>query len=76
MTTFIIDAGNHITTLPTPGLAAEAVSTGAQSFGSQQELAKLPASWPSERLLAVWNSLSGPTPVKSFKHPKTAISLG
>ena len=74
MTTFIIDADNNITVFPTPDLAAGAVSAGAQSFGSQPELAELAASWPAERLVAVWNSLPGDTPVKKFKHPKTAIS--
>ena len=74
MTTFTIDTDNNITAFPTPELAAGAVGAGAQSFGSQQELAELAATWPADRLVAVWNSLPGDTPVKKFKDPKTAIS--
>ena len=32
------------------------------------------AQWPADRLLAVWNSLPGVTPVKKFTDRKTAIS--
>jgi hypothetical protein len=74
MTTFTIDADNNITAFPTSDHAAAAVDAGAQPFGSQQELAELAAAWPAERLVAVWNSLPGDTPVKKFKDPKTAIS--
>lgn len=74
MTTFTIDTDNNITAFPTPELAASAGGAGAQSFGSQQELAELAAAWPADRLVAVWNSLPGDTPVKKFKDPKTAIS--
>ena len=74
LTTFTIDADNNITAFPTPALAAGAVGAGAQSFGSQQELAELAAAWPADRPVAVWNSLPGDTPVKKFKDPKTAIS--
>jgi hypothetical protein len=73
MTTFTIDADNNITAFPTPDLATGAVAAGAQPFGSQQELAELAAAWPADRLVAVWNSLPGDTPVKKFKDPKTAI---
>ena len=74
MTTFTIDADNNITAFPTPDLAAGAVAAGAQSFGSQQELAELAAAWPTDRLVAVWNTLPGDTPVKKFRDPKTATS--
>jgi hypothetical protein len=74
LTTFTIDADNNITAFPTPDLAAGAVGAGAQPFGSQQELAELAAAWPADRLVAVWNSLPGDTPVKKFKDSKTAIS--
>jgi hypothetical protein len=74
MTTFTIDADNNITAFPTPDLAAGTVAAGAQSFGSQQELAELAAAWPADRLVAVWNTLPGDTPVKKFRDPKTATS--
>jgi len=74
MNTFTIDADNNITACQTPDQAAAAVAAGAQSFASQQELAELAAAWPAERLVAVWNSLPGNTPVQKFKNPKTAIA--
>jgi hypothetical protein len=37
-------------------------------------LADLATQWPADRLLAVWNSLPGVTPVKKFTDRKTAIS--
>src|ERR1019366_4339962 len=69
-----IEPDNNITAHPTPELAAAATAAGAQSFGSQPELAHLAASWPAERLVEIWNSLLGEAPVKKFQNPKTAIS--
>src|SRR4051812_24376397 len=42
------------------------------TFASQKELASLIAKWPAERLVAIWNSLPGVTPVKKFKNAKIA----
>jgi hypothetical protein len=44
------------------------------SFNSQKQLAELAASWPAERLVAIWNSLAGVVAVESFKSPKAAVS--
>ena len=74
MTTFTIDTENNITAFPAPEHAKAAVGAGAQAFTSQKELAKLAAAWPSERIVAVWNSLPGVEPVKGFKSAKTASS--
>src|ERR1035437_1731207 len=68
MTTFTIDTDNNITAFPTQDHAEAAVGTGAQAFTSQKELAELAAAWPAERLVAIWNSLPGVTPVKRFKN--------
>ena len=73
MSTFTIDADNNITAFPGPDAAAAAVTAGAQSFASQQELAQLAAAWPAQRLLAVRNSLPGDTPVTKLKDPEAAI---
>jgi len=54
--------------------AAAATATPFDSFSSQKELAELAAQWPADRLVAIWNSLPGVTPVKKFKDHKTAIS--
>jgi hypothetical protein len=44
------------------------------TFASQKELAELAAEWPAERLVAIWNSLPGVTPVKKFKDRTTAAT--
>jgi hypothetical protein len=72
--TFTIDTENNITAHGTPEEAAATTATPFDSFTSQQELAELAKAWPAERLVAIWNSLPGVTPVKKFKDHKTAIS--
>ena len=72
--TFTIDNENNITAHGTPAEAATATTTPFDSFSSQQEFAELAQAWPTERLVAIWNSLPGVTPAKKFKDPKTAIS--
>jgi hypothetical protein len=72
MKTFTIDNDNNITAFPTPDHAEAAVGAGAQPFTSQKQLAELAATWPAERLVAIWNSLPGVEPVKSFKSAKAA----
>src|ERR1022692_2652124 len=74
MKTFTIDNDNNISAFATQEEAAAATATPFDSFASQQELADLADQWPGERLLAVWNSLPGVTPVKKFTDRKTAIS--
>ena len=50
------------------------VVTGAERFSSEEELANLAASWPTARLIAIFNNLPGVTPVKKFTDRKTAIN--
>jgi hypothetical protein len=71
MTTFTINEQNEIVAFAT----AEEAATPApsESFTSEQELAQVAASWPAERLVAIWNSLAGVTPVKKFKDGKAAV---
>jgi hypothetical protein len=73
MTTFTITE-NNITAFPTPDHAEAAVGAGAQAFTSQKQLVELATAWPAERLVAIWNSLPGVTPVESFKSAKAAAS--
>jgi hypothetical protein len=74
MKTFTIDNDNNISAFATPEEAAATTSTPFDSFASQKELAELAARWPAERLVAIWNSLPGVKPVKSFKTAKVAAS--
>jgi hypothetical protein len=76
MTTFAIDTDNTITAY----FAGEAIPEGHARFSSEKELMKLAASWPSERLVEVWNSFAGVPPfgdlkpVKKFTDRKTAVA--
>ena len=82
MTTFTIDCDNNITAFASLKEAKAADIAGAEYFGSQEELAQLAASWPvagargrgSSKLLELWNSLPGITPVKKFTDRKTALA--
>jgi hypothetical protein len=74
MTTFTIDTDNNITAHGTAEEAAATSATPFDSFASQKELAELVAGWPGERLVAIWNSLPGVTPVKKFKDRRTAAT--
>jgi hypothetical protein len=74
MTTFTIDEQNNITAFGSSEAAAAATATPFDSFSSQQDLAELAKAWPTERLVAVWNSLPGVTPVTKFEDRKTAAS--
>jgi hypothetical protein len=74
MKTFTIDEQNNITAFATQEEAAATTTTPFDSFASQKDLADLAAGWPAERLVAIWNSLPGVKPVKSFKSAKAAAS--
>ncbi len=73
MKTFTIEnETNNITAHLT---AREAASVaGAERFASAAALAKLAADWPPARLIEIWNSLPGATPVRKFKDHPTAVS--
>jgi hypothetical protein len=73
VTTYTIDNDNNITAFGSAEEAAAATTTPFDSFASQEGLAELAASWPAERLVAIWNSLPGVTPVKGFKSAKAAV---
>ena len=67
---FRIDTENSITAFADE---AQADSQG-ERFNSQQELADLAATWPAGRLVEVWNSIPGLTPVKKFTDRKSGIA--
>src|ERR1017187_1638184 len=73
MTTFTIDEQNNITAFASAEEAAAATTTPFDSFSSREQLAELAAAWPTERLLAIWNSLPGVTPAKGVKSADAAI---
>jgi len=72
MTTFTIDAENTITAHAS-STEAKAVA-GAERFGNEAALAKLAANWTAARLVEIYNSLTGVTPVKKFKDRNTGAA--
>lgn len=74
MTIFTIDEQNNVTAFASQEEASAASTTPFDSFGSEQQLAELMAGWPAARLVALWNSLPGVTPVKNLKSPKAAAA--
>src|SRR5258708_37202641 len=71
MATFTIDTENNITAYRT-GVAIPDGS--AERFTSEKELGELAAQWPASRLVEVWNSIPGLTPIKKFTNRKTAVA--
>ena len=73
MTTFTINQQNEIVAYISAEETA-ATTPPFDTFSSEPELAELAGSWQAARLVAIWNSLSGVTPVKKFKDRQTAVS--
>ena len=73
MKTFTIENQTNNIIIHASANEAETVPD-AESFGEEAELAKLAANWPTARLIEIWNSLPGETPVKKFKDRASAIS--
>ena len=74
MKTFTIDSENNITVFANEKQAKTSNETGAVTFTTPGELGKLATDWPISRLVEIWNSLTGVTPVKKFTDRKTAIA--
>src|ERR1700723_577945 len=73
MKSFTIETETNNITIHATVQDAEAVAN-AERFRNEAGLAKLAADWPAARLVDVWNSLPGATPVKKFKDRATAVS--
>ena len=72
MKAFTIDTDNNITAHAS--ISAARKQKGAEVFSSEDALGELAASWATGRLVAVWNTLTGVTPVKKFKDRATAVT--
>jgi hypothetical protein len=72
MKAFTIDVENNI------AVHASAKATpkteGTQLFTSEDALAELAAAWPASRMVEIYNSLTGVTPVKKFTSRGTAVA--
>ena len=73
MKTFTIENETNNIIVHTTIQEAEAVAD-AERFRNEAALAKLAANWLAARLVDIWNSLPGATPVKKFKDRAAAVS--
>jgi hypothetical protein len=73
MKTFTIEGETNNITAHTTAKEAESV-TGTERFATAAALAGLAAHWPAARLVEIWNSLPGATPIRKFKDRKTAVT--
>ncbi|MGA7413813.1 MAG: DUF3489 domain-containing protein [Bryobacteraceae bacterium] len=73
MKIFTIENETNNITLHTTVQDAEAVAN-AERFRNEAGLNKLATDWPAARLVEIWNSLPGVSPVKKFKDRQTAVS--
>jgi hypothetical protein len=71
MTIFTIDHDNNITAFASVSEAKSSPKT--ERFRSAKELARLAAAWPSSRLIEIWNSLPGVSPVRKFTSRQVAV---
>ncbi len=72
MKQFTINNDNNIT-IHASAQKADAVAN-AERFSTSAGLAKLAEKWPATRLVEIYNSLPGATPVKKFTDRKTAAT--
>jgi hypothetical protein len=70
---FTIDNESNEIMVHTVVAEAEAVPN-TQRFATEAALGKLASEWPAARLVEIWNSLPGVTPVSKFKDRNTAVA--
>lgn len=68
MNRFRVDAQNRIAIV-----TAEEVEAETGTFGSEEQLAEVTASWPAGRLVQIWNTLPKTRRVRRFTDRKTAL---
>jgi len=73
MKNFTIEKETNNITVHGSAKEAETVPN-SERFSNEGALAKLAANWPAARLVEIWNSLPGETPVRKFKDRATAVS--
>ena len=72
MITFTLENETNNITAHATEQEAEA-APNAERFSNEAGLAKLAAEWPAARLVEIYNSLPGVSPVKKFTDRKTAV---
>jgi hypothetical protein len=71
MTIFTIDQDNNITAFASAKKAES--NPESECFRSAKELDKVARKWPASRLIEIWNSLPGVSPVRKFTSRQVAI---
>jgi hypothetical protein len=70
---FTIDDDSNNIIVHTSAAEAEAMPN-SQRFATEAALGNLAAEWPATRLVEIWSSLPGVTPVSKFKDRNTAVA--
>jgi hypothetical protein len=73
MRTFTINSENDITAFASAAEAKQAATEGTPVFGSEETLIAAANDWPGTRLVEIWNSLPGVTPVRKFTNRRVAV---
>jgi hypothetical protein len=73
MKTFTIENETNNIAVHASVKEAEAVPN-SERCGNEAALARIAADWPASRLVEIWNSLPGETPVRKFTDRATAVS--
>jgi hypothetical protein len=71
MAIFTIDQDNNITAFASAKKAES--NPESECFRSAKELDKVARKWPASRLIEIWNSLPGVTPVRKFTSRRVGI---
>ncbi len=74
MSTFTIDENNNITAYASAEQASQGDAATLIHFESLAALTKVAADWPLSRLVEIWNSIPGQSPVKKFQDRKKAVA--
>jgi hypothetical protein len=61
------------TTTSRPSARSRTPKATLKRFHSEKELAKLSREWPAARLIEIWNSLPGVSPVNKFSNRQAAV---
>ena len=70
MKTYVIETDNNIIAFDT---VQEAETTEGDRFTSLEQLTELAVEWQGARLVEIWNSIPGLTPVKRFTNRQAAV---
>ena len=71
MKVFLINADNQVALFSSEQQVPE--EAAAERFRTVEELAQLAQTWPTARLLDIWNRLPGVEPVRRFTDRNTAV---